>query len=240
MIQLSLGMDDPFSELPKVVNLKKEEYALVKLKDPNTIYVITNSDKNEIYKGDLLISSDQPKRQYFIGNGEKVGEYILYLNNVTSNYDRLIPICRYDDPQIAIKELHELNCMGSHTKLEYQLYLLLIQFIKKEMTIHELIMAIFTEFGYAKDTEFQDLIQRIEYFHITTLIENPESTAIAMNGLRRLPNKLCIYYANLYDLLWNKLRCFSKRKYKKPPEELVLDDEIKLIIITMEQGIEKK
>lgn len=240
VIQLNLGMEDPFSECTKVVNLRKEEYTLTKIKDPNTIYVITDSDKNEIYKGDLLISSDEPKRQYFISNGDNIGEYVLYLNEPTSNYDRLIPICRYKDPDAAIQQLHKLNHIGSHTKIDYQLYLLLVRYIKKEISLHEWIMATMTIFGHGKKSQFQELIQIIDSFHIISLTENPDSTKVAMLGLRRLPNKLCHYYADLYDLMNGQFNYFRGRKYRKDPDTLNLSSEILCIINVMRHAEEKE
>lgn len=229
VIELNLGLDDQFSDLSKVINLTKEEYDIIRIKDPNTIYVITNTDKNEIYKGELLISLDQPKRKYLISTGDQEGEYILYLDDVTSNYDRLIPICRYDNVDIAISELHKLNQVGNHTKIDYQIYLLLIRFIKKEMTLHELILAIISLFGYGKNVRFQELIQTIDSFHLTNLCDNPDSTKIAMQGLKRLPNQLCHFYVSLYDLLGVRYQCFRDRKYHHNIEELVLSNEINAV-----------
>lgn len=236
VIELNLGMDDPFSNLPKVINIKKEEYDLTKIKDPNTIYVIIDTNKNEIYKGDLLISSDRPKRQYLIGVGTEPNEYILYLNDVTSNYDRLVPICRYDNIDVAVRELHKLNHVGSHHKIDYQIYLVLIRYIKKEMSLHELILAILVIFGHGKKSKFQELIQTIDSFHLTNLCENPDSTKIAMQGLRRLPNELCQYYTNLYDLLGVRYNCFRGCKYHKDEDALVLEDEVKCVKEAMNQS----
>ena len=50
IIELNLGMDDPFSNLPKVVNLKKEEYELTKIKDPdNTLSALVQNQTNTFF-----------------------------------------------------------------------------------------------------------------------------------------------------------------------------------------------
>lgn len=222
------------TRLSPVIVLSMEEYNLIQIKDPTCIYVINNTNKKIVYYGEWLIEKDNLKRMYLLGPANKFGEYTLYVNETDGHNDRLIQICRYNDPQLAISELNKFNKAGSHYQINLQVYSVISDYIVKNISLNDMLIGIIALFGYQNDTRLQDLIQILTSCNINT--DNKIQSQILLKEqvkvFKTSNNHLFKYYSDLYDLVIS-YNYFQGKEFQKDPGELDLSKVIEKVLKIM-------
>lgn len=144
-------------EFPNVVVTTQDLYDLMQVKDPLTIYVISDGKDRRIYYGETILSKANVDCKYLIGIDDK-REYVLYMNIAEGYYDRLIPISRYKDPQDAVNALIISNNIGSTEKVDMQLYNSISAFIDGSVNVHDFIVGVLCIFGFKNDPRLSVVI----------------------------------------------------------------------------------
>lgn len=226
-------IDENFEPLSTTIALTEEEYVLIANKCPKTIYIIKES--GTVYMGDTLVGDLKryiPKYLMTL-SVEPPLEYIIYFNQKSSSdkwyvNDNLIEIQRYNDPQECLEQLHLFNRAGSHELTSIQLYNILVNYIDKNIHIHDLLIGLISLFGYKNDPRLQEVIQvcishgtqhSTESFPVLFLEELSTLKDSSSNHLFKI-------YSDLYDVLLT-YNFFKDRKFQKDP---VLADAIRLIL----------
>jgi len=216
----------------KFISITQEEYDLMQIHEPYTLYHIKDSKDNRYYVGDMLIENEIKKVKYLLSiDDNKL--YTIYMNQVdTYNNSELIPICSYEDPQVAINKLSEFNRVGSHFDKPLMIYNILINYIEKIISTHEFIIGILDIFGYKEDPRLQDVIQFIVGHNEHKW--QKEFLPFLSNEISRMrdlyPDSLYPYYSNLYDLIV-KYNFFTDKKYNETDVNLSkeIDEIIKIM-----------
>ena len=203
-------------KFPTHILVTEEEYNLMKIHDPHTIYHIKDSNTDRSYYGDILIQGESFNIKYLMSIDDN--KYIIYTNVLagTSSKADLIPLCIYDDPQIAINKLSEFNRIGSHYKIDLDIYNMIVNYINKDISTHDLIIGILVTFGYREDPRLQNAIQFIVgHGGNKCMKEFPPVLVDQITRMRDLyPDSLYPFYSNLYDLIV-KYDFFMDVKYKE-------------------------
>lgn len=212
----------------RTIKLTKKEYDLIPTKDPTCIYIVKDETdiKPTYYLGDCKIRRDFNKDVYLLGPSNKFGEYTMYLYT-TECGGVLIEICRYNDPNIAIGELIKANKNRSTDKLYLQVRNMLIEYIKGNININDLLIGIISAFGYKDSPKLQDLISTIRSYSMIKF------TFVVLNILARSDdNPLAGLYVKLHDLILS-YDYFKGKKFKKEPEDIDLGEIIDKIFNIM-------
>lgn len=200
-----------------MVCVTQETYDMMSSHDPNTMYIISDSPDKRIYIGDTLIRSNNTTKKYFIGQ-EDVNRYIIYMNTKSGNFiesDYLVPICMYDNAQSAIDALSKFNKVGSHIKLDNDIYNIIISYIDKHLSTHEFIVSIISAYNFKEDPLLQQIIQfAISYGVHKCMKEFPSFFVTQLSRMRTTESRsLLVMYSNLYDLMV-KYDFFKGKKYQ--------------------------
>jgi hypothetical protein len=231
MLVDTLCGSEKFSNVSCIL-LSYEEYQLIKIKDPDCIYIIEDHPDQLMYLGDRLIERETPKRMYLLGIS-KFGEYDIYVNETDGKHDKLIKVCRYDDPQLAITDLNRVNNVGSHHKINFQIYSVIADYISKDISLNDMIIGIISLFGYRDDTRLQSLIQSMISYDANisqTYLPYPLRKDIKM--FKNNKNHLFKFYSDLYDLVLS-YNYFLSKEFQKDPEELDLSKVIEKVVKIM-------
>lgn len=217
---------------PNIEIVSQKFYDLIQIKEPNTLYFINDSNPPRIYFGEILISNDKCEGKYFITTGNRINEYDLYLKEEIYGNDKLIKICKYDDPQKAIDALNLYNNIGSHDKISISLYNILINYIDKDISLNDLLLGIFTIFGFKEDPRLQELIQ-LTFTYEQNSNDKTDISPMLRCEIRNFRDKypLSLYriYSNLYDIIV-KYYFFKDEKYHSDVNFINLSEIIKDII----------
>ena len=213
-VDIDLLRTVPSWNIFKYETYSQEEYDLIQIHDPHTVYMIKDNNHNRMYIGDMLIEDKTDEIRYFLSI-DKDKRYTIYMN---TSYNRegtdLVPICTYDDPQVALNTLSIFNRVGSHIKPDLDMYNLFINYFDKDISTHEFITGILIIFGYKEDPRLQNVIQFIVGHHAHKCMkELPAfvSCQIDIKG-NMFPDSLFPFYSSLYDLLV-KYNFFTDKKY---------------------------
>lgn len=219
-----------------VIVVSPENYELIKSKDPNTIYIVNNpvTKSRMVYLGESIIEEDASTPIYLLGPSDKFGEYTLYLNQSDGKSDKLIKICRYNDPQIAITELNKFNRVGSHNQLNLQIYNIIASYIQKDISLNDMILGIISAFGYRDDQKMHYLIQLTMIYDASGAFKDiPKVFKKVLKDMGKYSkNHLIGIYLNLYDLM-DSYKFFQTKEFQKDPEELDLSKVIRKVIKIM-------
>lgn len=217
--ELNIKNEIPCSILNPITILTQEEYDLIQLKDSTIMYVISNSNDNRYYVGDMLIINDSIKSTYLIGPGDIYGEYTLYVNMKTRLYDKLVPISKYDNAQKAINELNRCSKVGLHTNLALQIYNIFNRFIDNDLSINETILGIISLFGFRDDIRLQEVIQ-ITIINKANVSHKdiPSYFKQELVKLRISKNPLFKFYSDLYNLI-SLYNFFKGKEFQKINDE---------------------
>ena len=220
--------------MPNIEAVSQEEYDLIQIHDPNTIFYITNSKDGRFYIGDMLIIPDNTINKYYL-NIDTNKKYVIYVDEnagktFASQY--LIPICSYDDPQVAINELTKFNKVGSHIDRDFDIYNIIASYINKDISTHEFIISIMIVFNYREDPRLQNVIQFCMGHNANRCMKEFPAFYSELLPIMRdnQPKTLFPLYSNLYDLIV-KYNFFTDKKYSN--EDVNLSKEISDIYETM-------
>ena len=209
-------------ELPKIMNVTKEFYDLIQIKDPMTIYNITDDPEHNSYFGNMLLNKNVTRNKYFM-TYESRGEYCIYFNdkNGTHGNDCLIEICRFAEPDVAIRALTTFNAIGDHHSYSFSIYILLSNYIRKEISIHDMLIGIICSYGYKNSTQFQQLLSILNPYIINEHGIFRDLPVLLREELHNFKNIkditdekfiLVNLYSNLYDIII-KYNFFKDKKY---------------------------
>ena len=171
-------------DFPTIKRVTQEFYDLMKKHDPLVIYSITNSPDMRVYYGDHLVLKTSIRKQRYFMTILDDGSYSISLNQVNGHNDNLIEICRFDDPQKAIDTLSIFNNVGGHGQKYLHLVSLIRSFCFDDISCHDLIIGIMSEFGYKDDPRLQQVIQSAHIYGAT-------------NEHRYLPDKFISFLADM-------------------------------------------
>lgn len=217
-------------QLPNVLFVTQEFYDLIKIKDPLTIYKITDSKDQRMYYGDHRIDVEKIGIKYLIGPSKKYGEYILYMNKIYDHNDHLIEIARYDDPQKAINAMILCNNAGNHTATDIKIYNAIISFIDEDISLHDLLISFLCIFGYKEDPRLQDVIETVISYNDNNSRNFSDLFRYEIvNYANTFDNPLYGLYSDFYNVIV-KYDFFKDQKYHKGLESLDLSDVINDII----------
>jgi hypothetical protein len=181
----------------------------------------------------VSIEKDSLKRMYLLGSSNKLGEYQLYLNEATEFSDRLVKICRYDDPQVAINALNKFNNVGSHHLLNLQVYTVISQYIVKDIPLHDMLVGVISLFGYRDDIRLQQLLQTMISYNPCGIYK--DLPALLKNDIKYLKihgNYLFKYYSDLYDLV-NSYKYFQAKEFQLDPDNVDLSKVVEKVFTIM-------
>ena len=226
---------------PIVKRVSQTFYDLLKIKDPNTIYIITDSPNHLMYFGDHEIS-DYDKNgicrspEYVMGVDSKTQEYVIYLNAHENRSDHLVEIERYKSPDIALKKLSVyMNTMGCDIRAN--IYKILKSYIRRDhhngvklISTNQCIIGIISLY-YPQESMYPLL--RAIGTKPTIDDFNYEIPVDIINWIKnlRLDSAYCnlkTIYINLY-VLFRYLNFFVDVKYSIDIDKLDLNDEINKI-----------
>ena len=148
-------------EFPNTTHVTQQEFDLITMRDPKMIYIIVDAKDNRVYEGDSLIIYGASSNGYFMNISHDISEYIIWQNIRHNHQDRLIEICRFKDPQLAIDTLAHFNRTSSHHNMSLKLYKILLSYIDEKILINELLIGIMSIIGYREDPRLQELIGQL-------------------------------------------------------------------------------
>ena len=203
----------------------KENYDLISVHDPNTVYVIIDSPTCDMYLGDCKIPKPSHERMYLMTYDEDDDKYIIYLNLISNFRDNLVPVCRFKDPQEALDALHQYTCVGWHTNMARNIYMSIINYVDEVYGINEAIISMITCFGYSNDPRLQYLCEEaISYGVENDARDLPQYYRAALHNLRTgKPDSLIVLYSDIYDV-------FVKYNWFKDSKDENLSAEVNDII----------
>lgn len=216
---------------PNIQLITQEEYDMLRVHDPLTIYMIHEAIDKRMYLGDILIRNSPNGIKYLVGIDECSHEYTLYANIIQNYTDRIVPLCRYKDPQMAFDALNMYSNIGSHEKLEVSLYSTICAFLDKMIPLHDLIVGSMCLFGYNSDPRIQMLTDVAISYGVKSYDDDlPQLFREDLpNMSSQYDNPLFDTYAKLFNV-FVKYNMFRDKKYRKGFDELDLKDPIKDII----------
>lgn len=228
-IDLQKEVDSWRSAIVQVIN--QEVYDLMNYHDPLTIYVIHDAIDGRIYLGDHLIQKDSISSKYLVGIDNTNMQYVLYMNIVERHMDRLIPICRYNDPEAAFNAMLMATNAGSVDKIVLSLYSVIAAYIDGNVSIHDFIMGIISFGGYKNDPRLQMVIDIATNFGVHQCREDlPVIFKEELSELDdRYDNGMFSIYSNIYNTIV-KYNFFKDDKYHNGFERLDLNQPITDII----------
>jgi hypothetical protein len=228
-VELDLLRTIPSWNILNILNITQEEYNLIQIHDPHTMYIISDSDTGKVYLGDILIEEDCTINKYYMGINDRK-EYVVYVDQLAGTLDnrsQLVEICAYDNPQSAIDALYQFNKVGSHIKTDFDIYGIIKSYIEKNISTHELIISILVVYNFREDCRLQNIIEfAVSHNAHRCMKEFPSFYADQISRMRdNKPESLFPVYSNLYDLIV-KYDFFSDRKYQNI-DDLDLSSEIR-------------
>lgn len=209
-------------ELPSIEFITKEQYDIMELHDPYTMYVIVDTNPKLMYYGDIKIGKAKAPNVYYMTTDytseTKEYEYIIFMNSKDGspyNGDNLIEICRFTNAQDAIDALHLYNSIGSHTLPSIQINQVLSSYIFGEISIHDCMIGMIAACGYRNHPALQTIIQMgVTYGVKHGDRDLPMLLREEVNNMRAAaPYHMVSVYANLYDV-FIKYDFFKDNKYK--------------------------
>ena len=208
-------------ETPRILSVTQEWYDLLHIKDPYTIYVITDAKDRRVYHGDVLVVDENKKPVYFLTITED--EYQIYVNYRENYIDRLIHVGTYTDVNVALEDLARYNKIGSHTKWATQAHHITCLYIKKEISLQEFLIGMFSVFEYKDHPMVQALIA-----YAISMGVNMQSNEPCMELVEDLPHFKARHfifkmYSDLYDLLV-LYNFFKGAKYNVKIKDLDITD----------------
>lgn len=217
--------------------LTREKYDLLNPKDPYVVYIVDegNGEINKYY-GEILVKNGPSKiNRYVMGPSiDKYGEYNIYANNIFGNTG-LTYIATFKDVQTAIDMLHLYNNTGTHSDISIKIYKIVVSYINKNISIHELLISIISELGYKNTPELQHTIQLAITFNALECKNDlpiifREELHDVMEWSNNCTTKL---YAIFYDLVV-KYNFFKDDKYHKDELKVLdLSDFIRDVLISV-------
>ena len=227
--QVELDRMELLRYLPEPMFLTQEEFDLIAIKDFRKLYIITDSLENRVYLGEQLIGDTQIDQKYFLSINSD-NEYEIYFNQRENFQDRLIPLFRYSDPQLAINALIQLNNIGSHDMTSRKIYNIIIHYITREISIHDMIIGIMSVLWNKDDPRFQRIIQMQVDFNLNPLDRDlPIVMREFLMNVNNHSNPLIHLYSNLYDIMII-FNLFKGLEFQKDhPEDIKLDEVINKI-----------
>lgn len=218
---------------PSIKITTQEEYDRLRVHDPLTIYMIHEAKDKRVYLGDVLINHSHSHNgiKYFVGIDDSSYEWILYINIIHGHSDRMIPLCRYKDPQMALNALSMYSNVGSHEKLEVSLYSAICAFLDKMIPLHDLIIGSLCLVGYKSDPRIQMIADvAVSYGVMSYNDDLPQLFREDLpNMSSQFDNPLFDVYADLFNV-FVKYNMFRDKKYHEGFDRLDLKNPIKDII----------
>lgn len=208
-------------ELPRILAVTQEWFDTLSTKDPKTVYIILGSKDRRVYHGEVLVSQEFRKPEYFLSTNEsQIAIYVNFRENYT---DRLVKIADYSDIDVAIKDLVRFNTVGAHGKWALQCYNITLRYLLKEISLQDLMIGIMTVFGFGKEPVLQALID-----YCLSLGLDPKSFEPNMEVAANLPHikhrhPVFRMYSDLYDVLV-LFDFFKDPKYHEFDKKINLSD----------------
>lgn len=215
-------------ENPTVVACTQRFYDLLKTRDPHTLYIITDTDQIKMYIGDCVVLKEaKVSSEYVIGfDKEHPEQYILYHTQYVKDHRYLQAICRYDDPKKAIEAMHIYSASGYHSAIHLKLYEMILQYIDRQIPLHQLLIGIFVVFNFKDNPMFNSLVTTINTYlcYESNLQQNPDLPINFKEELSRLKEvKICPLmreYNELYNIIF-KYNFFKGEKYDMNQHDII-------------------
>jgi len=213
----------------------REEFDLIKVKDPNTIYYVKEKSHEIIrYLGDVPIDNKwenfKSSTKYCLMINDE-NEYCIHRIEVSRRFDshvNLIFLYRYKNAQDAINKLSDLRKIGSPEELNRELYYTLINHLNKNINIQDTIFGIMILYGYNDHISFQPTINLVN--HYKNYLDDMDKYCrfihdIVYDVRGNIPALIKIYYRLLQ--VWVKYNYFKAKKYDIDNlDDIVLTEEI--------------
>ena len=184
---------------PEIVKLTKDQYDIIQLKDPYTIYFLF--DTKEMFYGDRPIVDHPTSSKYFLTTTHHRNEYLMCVNVRNNNTDNIIALSRYNDPQIAVNHLVLLNDLNTTDHYEVEITNIIVEYLDKTISCHDAIISILSLSRFKNDPRLQDVITNTLNFNanekqndISDMLKRLSNTLIENQS-----NNLFKYYFKIYD-----------------------------------------
>lgn len=220
---LNVPYDHPIWKTICTTRVTQFFYDHIQIKDPNTLYIITDAKDRRAYLGAELINNFQDHVSYMLGPSNNHGEYVLYMNCTTDFGQHLFPICRFNDPQKAIDALNLYNRTGSHHAILIDVRTSIISFIENDIGVHDFVIGIISMFGYRDDPRLQDVMAAMRsYGAADNKADIGKYARMMAHQLSKTHKNPCYkFYSDVYDILVS-YNFFRTEKYTKDPENAEL------------------
>lgn len=210
-------------KLPRIEYLTKAQYDLIAIKDPVTIYIVT--DTKQVFYGESEIKTNVPKVKYVLGGMNEHREYVLYLvENHCTIQSNLIPVARFKDIRVAIKTLNQFNNVGSHNQSSLDIAAILRSYLDKNISLHAFIIGILSVSGYKRSMKLQEFLSRIHNYGAedkNVFFHDEMYRDLVEKESKKTENELFKKYTILYDLM-KSYDFFNNRKYRNHLDDLDL------------------
>lgn len=133
------------------------QYDAKSLKDETAVYIINDANPPRMFKGSREIPLPRNQRRYFLTYDEEKRKYIVFLDDIKDFKNMMVPVCEYNDPQIAMKALMTYNAIQEHSKTILSCYSILDSYIVGNTGIDDAILSIISVNGFKNDAGFQFL-----------------------------------------------------------------------------------
>lgn len=211
---------------PRVHQLTQEQYDLIKIHEPNTMYYITDAGRLKVYMGDQLIPEEKLKCKYLLGSKNVFDkpEYSLYMVIENDGRTDLVEIAVTNNLHDAVQLMNTWNKTGYHHETRGIIRQGLVSYIRRENSAHEFIVNILAMFGYRNDPRLQDVINTMTVMGASKGYKFDNFASEQLEYLKKHPNN-SVYkrYSNLYDLLV-KYDWFRGPEYQKDDVDLEMID----------------
>jgi hypothetical protein len=233
---LKLPFDHPIWKSMDVVMITKEAYDLIAIKNPYTLYIITNDKGPTAYLGIARINLEKNNIKYLIGPDKQMGEYAVYMVFSTIHGDHLIEICRYRNLMDAAEALNQYTRAGSHNEKPLALRRMLISYIERDIQIHDLIVNVICMLQDTNHPQFQEMLSTLNLYNVQDIQDGdlPMDVKVLLHHCSASRNVMFKYYAALYDILV-MYDFFREKKYTDDPDNADLHRPIERIMEVFEQ-----
>ena len=196
-----------------IAYLTQAEYDAMGQHDDTVIYIITDSDKGNMYWGDSPVAVNKNTTQYLMGYDPDTSKYIVYVNEVQNYQDDLIPLEAFSKPQDALNAIQSYSYIGGHSIIYLKILKVLDDYLQDFTGLNYTIISMISILGYQNDTRLQQLNQLSIIYGDQGRKKDisDQHRAMLHNIKNQGTNPLVGLYSDIYDI-FVKNKMFSKYK----------------------------
>lgn len=208
---LQLFQEINAKKAPKIELVPQIFYDHIQVKDPYTIYVISDAP-NRMYYGESLIINDPDRVSYLMSTDVIDGReyYPIFMQMPTPKYlgSNIIEICRYENAIDALNALRKFNAAGGHGEVVQKIYDSIVLYSRDDISMEDFLISCLVAFGFKDDPRLQQIIQVQTSYHRDGDVEGPDLPMALRADIKRMANRsddagnsLLKMYSDIYDTM---------------------------------------